>query len=119
MIKRSVVTSNSNKGEVVAQAVNFDAKLLGKTRKFIRSLNENDRAKIAAAIRTLEFGDYQSVQTKSLRGPIKELIVRSYRIIFFTKDTTIYFVSAFRKKSRKTPSNEIKNAENILRMLDE
>jgi len=104
-------------GHIVTSFV-LKAELLEKTRRFIRGLNQNDRAKIAAAIRTLEFGDYQSVQTKSLRGPIKELIVRSYRIVFFVKNTTIYFVSGFRKKSRKTPRNEIKNAENIFKMFE-
>jgi len=95
----------------------YKAQLLEKTRRFIRGLDENDRAKIAAAIRTMEFGDFQSVEIKSLRSPIKELIVKSYRIVFFVKDKTIYFVSGFRKKSKKTPRSEIQNAENIFKML--
>lgn len=95
----------------------YYARFLEKTRKFIRGLDENDRAKIAAAIRTMGFDDFQSVQIKSIRNPIKELIVKSYRIVFFVKDKNIYLVSGFRKKTRKTPRNEIENAENIFKML--
>lgn len=99
--------------------MNYQAKFLDRTEKFIRGLDENDRAKIAAAIRTLELGNFQSVAIKTLRGPIKELIVRSYRIIFFiSKDHIIYFVSGFQKKTRKTPKNEIDYAQDVFKILD-
>jgi len=102
---------------IVAKKLN--SKFLVRASKFIQGLGENDRAKIAAAVRTLELGGFQSVETKTIRGPIKELIVRSYRILFFTaKDRTIYFISGFRKKTRKTPRNEIEYAQNIFKILN-
>ena len=94
-------------------------KILDKARGFIRSLDEKDRAKIAAAISTLASGDFQSVAVKPLRGPIRELIVKSYRIVFFNKKKTLWFVSGFRKKTRKTPPQEIKNAQKLFKILDQ
>ncbi len=87
-------------------------------REFIRELDLSDQAKIDAAITTLEQGDFQSVEIKTLRGKIKELIVRSFRIIFFINGDVIYFVSGFKKKTRKTPRSEIENAQNILKLLN-
>jgi len=97
----------------------YQAKFLERAERFIRGLDENDRAKIAAAIKTMELGGFQSVEIKSLRGPIRELIVRSYRITFFiTKDHIIYFVSGFKKKTRKTPKHEIDYAQNVFKILN-
>jgi len=104
---------------IVANNLNYHSKFLERAEKFIRSLEENDRAKIAAAIKTLELGSFQSVEIKTLRGPIKELIVRSHRITFFiTKDHIIYFVSGFKKKTRKTPKHEIDYAQNVFKILN-
>ena len=54
-----------------------------------------------------------SVEIKTLRGPIKELKVRKYRILFFIEQGTIYFVSGFIKKTQKIPSKELLKAEAI------
>lgn len=97
----------------------YQARILDRAKGFIQNLEIHDRAKIAAAIKTLESGNFQSVETKTLKGPIKELIVRSYRITFFvSKEHTIYFVSGFRKQTRKTPRNEIEYSQNIFKILN-
>ena len=97
---------------------NYKIKVLARVKDFIQSLGEKDRAKIAAAVHVLSQGDFQSVETKSLRGPVKELIIRSYRIVFFVRDDTLWLVGGFRKKTRKTPPQEIENALNIFKILD-
>lgn len=98
---------------------NYETRILDKARDFIQNLEINDRAKVAAAIKTLESRDFKSVEIKTLQGPIKELIVRSHRLIFFiSKEHAIYFVSGFRKQTRKTPKNEIAYARNIFKILN-
>ncbi len=119
MLQTITATINNSRGRAIVANNVYQAKFLERAERFIRGLDENDRAKIAAAIRTMELGGFQSVEIKALRGPIKELIVRSYRIIFFiSKNHTIYFVSGFRKKTRKTPKHEINYAQNVFRILN-
>lgn len=65
----------------------------------------------------MEQGAFHSVYIKTLRGPIKELIVKQYRMLFFTLGYTIYFVRVFRKKSKKTPRKEIEYAERIYKLI--
>jgi len=96
----------------------YEVRIFEEVREFIRDLDIKDRAKIAATIKMMEFGDFQSIEIKTLKGQIKELIVRSYRIVFFIiKNRIIYFVSGFRKKTQKTPKNEIDNAQKILNIF--
>lgn len=85
--------------------------------EFIQTLSIPDQAKIAANAILLRSGDFASVRIKRLDGPIHELIVKQYRLIFFRKGTTIYVVGAFRKKSAKTPLREIRHARDIFRNL--
>ena len=97
----------------------YEIRFLEKVERFIRGLVENDRAKIAAAIKTLENGDFQSIEVKTLKGRIKELVVKSYRIVFFIdKDHIIYLLDGFIKKTRKTPRNIIENAKKISKIID-
>lgn len=84
---------------------------------FIESLPDIDKAKVLAAIKTMETS-FDGLYIKPLRGPIKELIVRKYRIIFFLKKNIIYIVTGFTKKSQKTPQKEIENAENIYKQIN-
>jgi len=85
--------------------------------KFIHSLPDKERLKIAAAIRTLSRNNFISLHVKTLRGPMKELIVKKRRIIFFTKENTIYFIRAFTKRTAKTPKREIEYAEEIVKKI--
>ena len=89
----------------------YKASYLEDIKKFIEFLPDDDQGKIKSSIITMESGDFVSVHIKTLRTPIKELIVKKYRLIFFTRHTIIYFIGAFIKKTAKTPKNEIINAE--------
>lgn len=91
----------------------YEAKIFGEVHDFIKRLSSPDRAKVAANITMLEKGQFGSVHTKSLRNAIKELIVKNYRFIFFIHKNLLYFISAFTKKTQKTPKQEIDNAEKI------
>lgn len=96
----------------------YQVNILTKARDFIQSLDEKTRAKTAAAIITLSQGDFLSVEVKLLRGPIKELKIASYRLIFFVRKKALWFVSGFRKKTRKTPPHEIEQAQRAFNILD-
>ncbi|MDO8590689.1 MAG: type II toxin-antitoxin system RelE/ParE family toxin [bacterium] len=88
----------------------FHALILDEVEHYVGNCPENDQVKIKAAMVTMEKGDFQSVHTKLLQGPIKELIVKNHRLIFFIIPPRIYFVRGFRKKSQKTPKHEIESA---------
>ncbi len=85
--------------------------------RFIRSLPISDQIKIESAFTAMRKGHFRIVYTKALRGPIRELIVKDYRVIYFLIEKTIYFVRCFRKTSAKTPKAEIEMAENIYKSL--
>jgi len=84
---------------------------------YIREVPETDQAIIAAHIECLRLGDFGSVHTKQLRGPIRELIVRHHRLTYFDFDSVIYFVRGFRKKTAKAPKSEIDYAEKIYKIV--
>jgi phage-related protein len=90
----------------------FTITFFDEARSFIQSLPEIERAKVAAHIRKLA-EDFDSVETKILRDNIKELKVKKNRLLFFIYKNTIYFVSGFIKKTKKTPLKEIEKAEKI------
>lgn len=83
---------------------------------FINDMPELDRAKVLANIKMMET-DFDIVHTKLLRSPIKELIIKKYRLLFYTKENTIYFTHGFLKKSQKTPIKEIEKAESVYKMM--
>jgi phage-related protein len=84
---------------------------------FISSLPESEQAKIKADIDTSCSGDFKAIYIKTLKSPIKELIVKKYRIFFFIYKNNIYFIRAFIKKTAKTPKREIENAEKIYKAI--
>lgn len=90
---------------------------LDEVAKFIRTLSSREQAKIAAHITMLRTGDFGSIRVKQLDGPIHELIVKQYRFLFFRKNTQLYVVGGFQKKSAKTPLREIRHAQDIFRNL--
>lgn len=89
----------------------FNTAFLGSMKEFIENLSFHDQAKISASEDAMKEGDFISIHLKTLRGPIRELVVGKYRLIFCIEDKTIYFLRAFIKKSRKTPKHEIDSAE--------
>ncbi len=85
--------------------------------EYISSIPEADQAAVAAHISYMSSGDLESVQTKQLRGHIRELIVGHHRLTYFQLDSVLYFVRGFRKKTAKAPKSEIDYAEKIYKML--
>lgn len=83
---------------------------------FLRELSSKDRSNIEGDVDVMISGDLRSPRIKNLRGPIRELIVKEYRILFFIHEHIIYFVRAFRKKSKKTPRKEIEYAERVYKL---
>lgn len=86
---------------------------LSPAKDYIATLSASEQGTISADIKIMEIGDFDSVNTKQLRGPIRELIIDYHRLIYFGIGNTLYFISGFRKKSRKTPQKEIIYAEKI------
>lgn len=91
---------------------------LEKTREFITSLTLSEQGKIQAQVEMMEMGKFNFVYTKSLKGPIKELVIGKYRFVFFIVKRVIYFVLAFVKKSQKTPKKYIEQAEDIYKIIE-
>ncbi|MBI5004100.1 type II toxin-antitoxin system RelE/ParE family toxin [Candidatus Kaiserbacteria bacterium] len=88
---------------------------LASVKDFIAKLSITNQAKVAAAINMMVNGEFGSVYTKKLKGPVHELIVKSYRFVYYIKGNEIYFVNAFVKKSAKTPKRVIEHAEKLFK----
>ena len=95
----------------------YQVVILTSIEKFISEIPSFDKEKILASIACIQEGDFQSVYIKTLKSPIKELIVKKYRLIFFIDGKIIYFIEAFIKKTAKTPRIEIGNAQNIYHII--
>jgi phage-related protein len=91
--------------------------VLDGVRKYLTSLSEKEQAVFRSAMDSL--GNYGEglVRTKQLRGPVRELIIAHHRVTYFRVGGILYFVRGFRKKSRKTPRQEIEYAERTYRLL--
>lgn len=83
---------------------------------FIGALVNKDKAKVLARIAMMKT-HFDSVETKMLKAPIKELKVSNYRLIFFIEGSDIYFIHGFVKKTQKTPKQEITYAEKVYKEL--
>lgn len=91
--------------------------LLKNIETFISDLSFDDQDKISGTIEALRNKKFDSVYVKQLRGDIKELKVKKYRLIFFVHKETIYFVRIFIKKTNKTPKKEIDIAEKNYKLI--
>lgn len=99
---------------------NFATLFLESVEEFIQQQSVSDQAKIAAAASVMAKGEkeyWHLLHIKTLKSPIKELIIKQFRIIFFSERNTIYFIGAFIKKTAKTPKSQIDQAEKIYKML--
>jgi len=85
--------------------------------EYIGSVSETDQAIIAAHVECMRSGDFESVRTKQLRGPIRELIVGHHRLTYFEFGSGLYFVRGFRKKTAKAPKSEIDYAEKVYKIM--
>lgn len=88
-------------------------------RNFIKILPNEDQGKINATVVIMESGDFESIYIKTLKTPIKELIIKKYRLVFFIHKNIIYFIGMFIKKSTKTSRKESENAEKIYKTIIE
>jgi phage-related protein len=89
--------------------------ILDAVRKFFESISDEDSAKIAAHLKLLQDDHTEGLTIKLLKGKIKEIVVRQYRVIFFVIGGAGYAVAAFRKQGRKTPKRIIEQAERIFK----
>lgn len=85
---------------------------------FISNLPPDDQSKISGAIEALKNKKFDSIYIKQLRGDMKELRVKKYRLIFFIHEEIVYFVRIFIKKTDKTPRNEIEMAEKYYKLIN-
>ncbi len=90
---------------------------LSPAKEYISSIPVTDQAVVAAHVECMRTGDFESVRTKQLRGPIRELIVGHHRLTYFEFDSGLYFVRGFRKKTAKAPKSEIDYAEKVYRIM--
>jgi phage-related protein len=93
--------------------IKYEAIIFKEAKDFIEGLSLKDIAKVKVSIATMQIGKWGSINVKTLRNSIKELIIKNYRFIFFIHKNFIYFVEAFVKKTQKTPKQEIDKAETI------
>lgn len=91
--------------------------LLKDIETFISNLSSDDQDKISGTVEMLRNKRLDSIYIKQLRGNIKELKVRKYRLIFFIHKETVYFLRIFIKKTNKTPKNEIDMAEKYYKLI--
>jgi len=97
----------------------FQTVILTGAKRYVAGIPKVDRGAILRGIEVLAVGNLEEAHTKQLRGPIRELITGHHRLTYFKLNSTIYFVSGFRKKSTKTPKQEIEYAEAVLLRIKE
>ena len=88
-------------------------RILEPAKIYIETLSEADKGAIAADMDAMTSGEFDAVNTKQLRGPIRELISGHHRISYFKLEPFLCFVRGFRKKTGKTPKKEIEYAASI------
>lgn len=96
----------------------MNIQILDDVSDFLAKLSREDDAKIAAHLKSLAINQTEGLTIKPLKGKIKELVVKQYRIVFFRINNTGYVVDAFRKQSKKTPKRIIERAEKIYRDIN-
>ncbi len=74
--------------------------LLRSVQDFIATLNEEDRGKVKCMGDSMELGNFDSLYIKTLETPIKELIIKNYRFIFFINKNEIYKYNYFKFKDK-------------------
>lgn len=95
----------------------FNIILLKDIETFIVDLSFDDQDKISGSLEALSDKKFDSIYVKQLKGDIKELRVKKYRLIFFIHKEIIYVVKIFVKKTNKTPKNEIDMAEKNYKLI--
>jgi len=85
--------------------------------KYFDELSLAEQSIVMNDIKDMCTGEIGAVHTKQLRGPARELIVGNHRFTYFLFSRTLYFVRGFRKKSTKTPPQEIEYALKVYKMI--
>ena len=67
----------------------FKILFINDVRNFINSLSDEDKVKINCDINAMELGNFNSLYIKRLSSPVKELIIKKYRLIFFINKNEI------------------------------
>ena len=93
------------------------ALFLERAKKYMDGIPATDKGTVLKDIECLVVNETDSIYIKQLRGSIRELIVGHHRITYFKLKNALYFVSGFRKKSAKTPKQEIEYAQKTLNYL--
>jgi|SRR3989344_1885961 len=91
-------------------------RFLKQAEQYLKSLAIPEQAMVDADTDAMSRRE-RSMKTKQLRGHVRELIVGNHRFTYFTLETTIFFVRGFRKKSAKTPMQEIEYAEQVYKII--
>jgi|SRR3989344_6617311 len=97
----------------------FEVYFLDKAKFFLNTLHSVDKNRLVASISSMRNGNFELVRIKTLKGKVRELIVKDYRITFFVIGNSIYCINGFVKKSQKTPKHEIDYAEKIYKLLSD
>jgi phage-related protein len=92
--------------------------ILERANKYLQKLPEIEKAKVLAHIAFMQQGSFENLHSKKLSGVVQELIVKQHRFLFFKKENRLYFVTAFKKQSAKTPKTEIEYAKEIFTLID-
>lgn len=87
--------------------------ILDRAQSWIDALSSSDSAKLYAHLAFLECGEYGAIFLKGLGEKVRELRVGASRVIFVSLGDDHYVTGAFRKKTRKTPREEIDYAMKI------
>ena len=85
----------------------FSAVFSSSAKKYISGLTVQEQASFAADIDVMKTGEIGKVQTKQLRGQVRELIVGYHRMSYFLHEHVLYFIEGWRKKTSKTPKRYI------------
>lgn len=88
-------------------------------RAFIKNLEGDTRGKIYTSLEFLAVGKMDAILVKPIKGKIKELSVKQYRIIFCQIGDVIYAIAGFKKQSKKTPHRIIERAEQMYHKIVE
>ncbi len=86
-------------------------------KKYITSIPDAEQGAMQRDIEAILTNELETISTKQLKGPIRELIIGHHRLIYFKIGMVIYFVRGFRKKSAKTPKKEIEYTEKIYKQF--
>ena len=91
--------------------------LFDRFREWVELLPEEDRDKIDDILVTLRKQNFEMLYMKEISGPIREIRMGKYRILFCIKYSTIYVFTGFVKKTLRTPRDHKKIAQKLYALL--